>query len=274
MPEGPEVEVVRRGLLAAKGKKIETVEFANHKKYHNLNPDGFVGSSIREIERFGKYMIWFFHNGIMVLNHLGMTGIWKLISKEKWNGKLSLRHPKVIFKFVDGDWLVFEDTRIFGKFEIINELPKAITKLGPDILKEDFDYTEFLKRVRGNGRRPRKQEIGNLLLDQTVVAGCGNIYKSESLFLAKINPFKKAHQLEDEDLINLANCLISVAKDALENGGSTLRDFSSVEGYSGLMQNEFKVYGREGEPCEACGTEIEKRKQGGRSTFFCPNCQY
>lgn len=271
MPEGPEVEVVRRGLLKTKGKRIIEVRFSDHPKYSQLKGGDFVGSSIQDIERHGKFLVWKFENGIRVLNHLGMTGIWRLFAGNLQDH--TLRHPKVIFRFEDEDWLVFEDTRIFGKFERITDLPSTIKSLGPDILKENFDLSEFIRRIRGKGKQPRRQEIGKLLLDQAVVAGCGNIYKSESLFQAGISPFRKANQVKDEELTILAESLIEVAKRALSSGGSTLRDFSSVEGYSGLMQNEFLVYGRDGHPCIKCGTKIEKRKQGGRSTFFCPNCQ-
>ncbi|RMG33762.1 MAG: bifunctional DNA-formamidopyrimidine glycosylase/DNA-(apurinic or apyrimidinic site) lyase [Methanobacteriota archaeon] len=272
MPEGPEVEVVRRGLLRAKGKKIVEARFSDHPKYRYLQSENFIGTSIQDIERFGKFLVWRFENGLKVLNHLGMTGIWRLLAGNLKDHNLS--HQKVIFQLEGKEWLVFEDTRIFGKFEIINELPSSIKALGPDILKENFDLPEFIRRVRGKGKKPRRQEIGKLLLDQTVVAGCGNIYKSESLFQAGISPFREANQLKDEELKVLAESLIEVANRALSSGGSTLRDFSSVEGYAGLMQNEFLVYGQEGKPCHRCSTRIEKKKQGGRSTFYCPNCQF
>ncbi len=272
MPEGPEVEVVRRGLLQIVEKEISDAWFADHPKYRILSKNQFVGNNVKNIARYGKFLVWKFEDGLTVVNHLGMTGIWRLFSADSFDWK-SLRHPKIVFGFVNAEKLVFEDVRTFGKFEIVRELPSVIQQMGPDILKPNFDMNKFISNIRGKGKNPRRQQIGKLLLDQSIIAGCGNIYKSEALFLAKINPFCPADKISDEDLERLANALISVAKMALKSGGSTLRDFSSVEGYNGLMQNKFNVYGKEGSACIDCGNKIERVVQGGRSTFFCRVCQ-
>ncbi len=286
MPEGPEVEVVRRGLSSVLGQKIEHMLVSSHHKYRDLNPSLFANKEISAIDRHGKYLVWCFaseEETLHALNHLGMTGIWRLFSASRWEEEYlevrthkdliaHFKHYKVFFVLSSGDRLLFDDPRTFGFFRVMadrSELPE----LGPDLLAESFDLETFKANIRGKGRLERRQEIGKLLLDQRIVAGCGNIYKSEALFLAHINPFTPANHLDDEDLENLVSCLKTVMEEAVMHGGSSIRDFNSVEGYQGLMQNRFKVYGRENESCILCGHAIVKTRQGGRSTFYCPSCQ-
>ncbi len=284
MPEGPEVETVRRGLLPVVGTKILEVKVADHKKYRpqRAEIEALEGTTITDITRRGKFMVFYFEGNSRkaALNHLGMTGVWYHYSDQVWNEFdvpfEEYPHWKVYFGLDDNTHLLFVNTRTFGRFEMFTpeeiEEHKSIRTLGPDILDDEFDTDEFVKRMLGRGKS-RIKEVGKCLLDYTIVAGCGNIYKSESLFLAKINPFTPANQLSENQLRELAKRLTEVGKKALRFQGSSLRDYRMVDGYSGLMQNEFNAYDRAGDPCSVCTTPILKATQGDRSSFWCPSCQ-
>lgn len=285
MPEGPEVETIRLGLLDVTNKEIIASKVANHKmvtpiknKVHQLK-----GYQVDRIERKAKFLVWHFTKGNehkIGINHLGMTGVWYYFSDTTWN-KIhkpfeTYKHYKLYFRLEDNTHLLFVNIRTFGRFEIINadELDDypAFRNLGPDILEIPFNIDEFVKRVRGkNGKRYK--EIGKCLLDPTIVTGCGNIYKSEALFLARINPFSQVVDVKTKDLIELGVSLSKVAKLAMKHKGSTLRDYRHVDGYSGLMQNQFKVYDRAGENCTICENEVLSARQGDRTSFWCEICQ-
>lgn len=285
MPEGPEVEVVRRGLSEVIGDELMLFEVANHKKYRQLQRYISVleGYKLSEITRRGKFLIWEFtkKNSILYgLNHLGMTGVWYLFSQSKWEDEIKkpskFKHYKLHFQFSSGLHLLFIDARTFGRYEIyedkeIFELPQ-IKYLGPDILDDNFDVVKFTKRIRGI-KNNRVIEIGKALLDPKVASGCGNIYKNEALFIAKINPFTRVNLLSDAEIQNLAYALIEVGKKALLNKGTTFRDYMHVDGYSGLMQNHLMVYGKDSQPCPNCKSIIESGKQGDRTSFWCNHCQ-
>jgi len=286
MPEGPEVETIRVGLLPIVGRKITDVRVADHKKYkpQRNKIKSLQQYTISDIQRRGKFLVFYFdkHSQIITaLNHLGMTGVWYLYSDSVWQEMTTpfkdYPHWKVYFHLDDGSHLLFVNVRTFGRFEIYEpqelENHPAIAGLGPDILADEFDTDEFIQRMRGKTSRPRTKEVGKCLLDYNIVAGCGNIYKNEALFLSGINPFTPANMLTDDQLRNLGSKLSNVANLALKFKGSTLRDYRHVDGYSGLMQNQFSVYDREGEPCVNCSTAIERAFQGDRSSFWCPSCQ-
>lgn len=279
MPEGPEVETVRRGLLPVINTKIIEVTLADEKKYFAGNEKKILnlkGMQISSIIRKGKFLIWEFNNGktAHALNHLGMTGVWHLYSEKLWKKKKlkDFKHYKVYFKLDNNNHLLFINVRKFGKFRIMDLQSimerKSIAKLGPDILELPFNLEKFKINISR-----RKKEIGRALLDYTVVSGCGNIYKSESLFRAGINPFRICSDLSDNEINILAEKVSEVAQEALSNKGSTLKDFTHVDGYQGLMQNKFFVYGKKDENCEKCDSKIISEKQGDRTTFYCNNCQ-
>jgi formamidopyrimidine-DNA glycosylase len=301
MPEGPEVETVKQGLLSLIGSKIDHILVSKHKKYNNEVKaiHNLQGSIISNLTRAGKFLIWEFelinkrnknHQFLYALNHLGMTGVWRIFNQQKWlklGFKLPLdhetlemqeKHYKIAFYTNNHEVIVFSDVRTFGRFSIFDNKESiynyhAIKDLGPDILDVNFDRKEFIARVRGKTSTPKRKEIGKILLDSNVVSGCGNIYKSEALFRSKIHPLTPANKISDSKLTQLADSLGKVANLALKNKGSSLRNYNTVDGYNGLMQNEFLVYDRENLPCFTCKTLIEKFKQGDRSSYCCPNCQ-
>lgn len=284
MPEGPEVEVIREGLLAITNELIEHVLTADHKKYLPIGDHVALlqQSMITNITRYGKFLVFTFSTPakqFYALNHLGMTGSWRILQRDALEFDTNalvqqFRHYKLAF-LLQNHIVIFNDIRTFGRFEIYEDLDtilqhKSIKNLGPDILDSNFDVAEFILRMKG---RRRTQQVGKLLLNSHIVAGCGNIYKSESLFLAKILPTRQVHTLTDDELQRLANSLTNVGQTAFNSRGSTLKDYSTTNGYAGFMQNKFAVYGREGEPCINCQTAILKITQGGRSSFYCPKCQ-
>lgn len=281
MPEGPEVEIVRLGLLSLKHQIIDDIKIGNHPKYTSQRKrfEYLIGSEIDDVERRGKFLIFNFRKGketITALNHLGMTGVWHIYTDKKWNAIdkpfEKFKHYKLYFHFKSGLNALFINVRTFGKFEIMSmeeiENQPSIKKLGPDILDTPFDSQSFLRLMKR-----RKLEVGKALLNYSVIAGCGNIYKSEALFNSKINPFTRIPKLNNDEINKLGIELNKVALIALKSGGSTLKDYTHVDGYSGLMQNKFNVYGLAGEPCSMCGTILEKADQGGRTSFWCPSCQ-
>ncbi|MFV2016303.1 MAG: hypothetical protein ACC656_12795, partial [Candidatus Heimdallarchaeota archaeon] len=166
--------------------------------------------------------------------------------------------------------------RTFGQFKmydpkLIREV-NSIATLGPDILELPFQTDLFIEKMRGKHKN-RTVEIGKALLNPKIIAGCGNIYKSEALFLAKINPFKTVDLVSDKEMSNLGDALSKIGQLALKNKGTTLRDYTHVDGYSGLMQNELKIYGRKNENCLNCKSIVNTSKQGDRTTYWCSNCQ-
>jgi formamidopyrimidine-DNA glycosylase len=285
MPEGPEVETIRIGLLPVVGRTIDKITVAKHPKYKPLSESimELEGSTIADIQRRGKFLVWscLGKKELNILNHLGMTGVWYHYSHEVWDQYDDpydeYPHWKVHMQLDDSSHLLFVNVRTFGKFEVMNpeqleEYP-AIARLGPDILDDPFDTDEFIMRIRGKNSKPRTKEIGKCLLDYDIIAGCGNIYKSEALFRARINPFLPANEAKEYQLRQLGKYLSEVAHEAMKFKGSTLRDYRHVDGYSGLMQNNFRVYAREGEACLVCDAQIRAEKQGGRTSFWCPECQ-
>ena len=292
MPEGPEVETVRQGLLSILEKKILQIEVSSHKKYEPATElfAKLLGSKIVSIKRIGKLLIWEFKKArqkYYATNAFGMTGLWRILSAElstNWDGsftkntlKKRFRHFKLAFIF-DKFVAIFVDARTFGNFKIHDSLDEVmalqyVVTIGPDILSDDFNYSDFITRVRGKKSTMRKQAIGKLLLNPTIIAGCGNIYKNEALYLASIHPETPAHLVSDDKLKSLSKTLVQVAKIALASGGSTLKDFENVEGYYGLMQNKFTIYGKTGKPCRKCSSLIKSLQQGGRRSYYCPKCQ-
>ncbi len=285
MPEGPEVEVVRIGLRDVIGQTIVKVKISDNKKYlpQKKQLNQLKSSQITNIERKGKFLLWFFsknRENYAALNHLGMTGAWHLYTGDTWNSFDSpfekFKHYKLYFQLSSSDHLLFSDVRTFGQFKmydakLIREV-KSIATLGPDILELPFQTDLFIEKMRGKHNN-RTVEIGKALLNPKIVAGCGNIYKSEALFLAKINPFKTVNHVSDQELRDLGDALSKVGQLALKNKGTTLRDYTHVDGYSGLMQNELLVYGHKEENCGNCNSLVHASKQGDRTTYWCKNCQ-
>jgi formamidopyrimidine-DNA glycosylase len=287
MPELPEVETVRRGLAPAlEGKRLARVE-ARRPDLRFPLPEGFVqrltGARIERLERRAKYLLAPLDRGDVLVMHLGMTGRFDITTPE--GGHLrpgefheavgeNPKHEHVVFHTDDGVRVAYSDPRRFGFMDLIPEGGLAehpfFKGMGPEPLGRDFTVDTLVKAFTG-----RKQGPKTLLLDQRVVAGLGNIYVCEALWRAHISPLKPAGTIAKKRLGPLHQAILEVLGEAIEAGGSTLRDFAATDGALGYFQHRFCVYDREGEPCltPGCGGTVAREVQAGRSTFFCPVCQ-
>ena len=287
MPELPEVETVRIGLnRLLPGKRVKAVDFDAPKSFPNAPADVrqfLIGAEIRAVTRRAKVLMVELNNEYSLLIHLKMTG--QLVFKSDAE-RFGAGHPNdslvhalpdksthVTLTFTDDSHLFFNDQRKFGWMRLLPtvEIPQLdfFQKVGPEPLGADFTAEDFIKRIR----RRAKSMIKAVLLDQTVVAGVGNIYADESLWGAKIHPETRVHMLSDAQLTTLFNELQSVLRLAIKKGGSTNHTYVNAEGKKGSYMNFARVFRREGLPCPRCGTTIIKIRAAGRGTHLCPYCQ-
>jgi formamidopyrimidine-DNA glycosylase len=272
MPELPEVENVRRNLEAlVVGKTIESVEVRLPRIIRT--PDDVVrfcielsGKVITGVGRRGKYLL-FSVPPYTLVSHLRMEGRYGLLHK----GDLLEPHTHVIFHFTDGDELRYRDVRQFGTMDLItseNDWPAGFRKLGPEPLDESFTAIDLYQTLHR-----RKAPVKALLLDQTCIAGLGNIYVDESLFMARIHPERSGNSLSEAEVDILLVQIREVIRRAIAAGGSSIRSYVDGYGRHGGFQMELNVYGRTGQPCVNCGMPIEKTRVAGRGTHYCSNCQ-
>jgi formamidopyrimidine-DNA glycosylase len=292
MPELPEVETVRRGLEPwIDGATIEKVAL-NRADLRFAFPQDLAqaieGTTIISVGRRAKYLLLGLSNGKTVLSHLGMTGSWRFaehaIDKPPryYETEPVPKHDHMVWTISHPkhgrSHLIYADPRRFGFIALYDDLADSpyLKGLGPEPLGNDFNAAEMAEKFLG-----KKTPIKSALLDQRVVAGLGNIYVAEALHRSHILPTVLAGRLVTPKgkpkpvLEDLANAVRQVLIEAIEVGGSTLRDFRNAEGGSGYFQHRFAVYDREGEPCPTplCTGTIARIVQSGRSTFFCPVCQ-
>lgn len=273
MPELPEVETVRKGLekLVLKAT-IESVDvYWDRIISGSIEPTEFkrilMGERIIEFDRRGKYIIIRFKQWALV-SHLRMEGKYEV---EESSAPLK-KHTHVVFHLADGRDLRYLDVRKFGRMTLVpigeEFTATGIKLLGPEPTVETFDEAIFYKTLQ-----TKKRAIKPLLLDQKIVAGLGNIYVDEALFLAKIHPLRTANSLRKIEVSQLHEAIIKVLGDAVEAGGTTIRTYQNALGEAGSFQVKLSVYGKKVLPCVRCGTPIEKIKVAQRGTHFCPNCQ-
>jgi len=286
MPELPEVETVRRGLQPVlEGARLSRVE-ARRADLRFPFPDGFVqrltGARIEKLERRAKYLMARLDRGETLVMHLGMSGRFEIARPEgsarpgEFHYALDPdpKHAHVVFETEAGGRVTYYDPRRFGYMDLIETTALAghpwFAGLGPEPLSDDFDARRLVEAFAG-----RKQGPKTLLLDQRVVAGLGNIYVCEALHRARISPFKPAGGVEAARLGPLVANVREVLQEAIEAGGSSLKDYAAADGALGYFQHRFRVYDREGEPCPnpGCKGVIGRQAQAGRSTFYCPVCQ-
>ncbi len=278
MPELPEVETIRLSLhkkLANKTIKNVTVR---HPKQFVGNPQDIIGQKVISVFRIGKVISIKLSNGLYISVHLKMSGQ-LLFAADKKLSKFNSSIPfaetdtmpgkttRVIIDFDDGSTLFFNDLRTFGWMKV-GKKPEG--PLSVDVLSPDFTE-EFLQSITSKTRKPIKV----LLMDQDALAGIGNIYANDSLFIAKINPLRKSNTLTQDEIASLHKAIQEIIDEGLLHKGSSARDevYILPDGSKGGYQNHFKVYHRENKPCLRCKTPIKRVKQGGRSSFYCPVCQ-
>lgn len=287
MPELPEVETIRIGLAKLlPGKKIAAVDFDWPKSFPNAPADVqkfLIGASVTEVKRRAKVLLIELSSNYSLVIHLKMTG--QLVYRggdEKFGaghpnesliGELPDRSTRVTLSFADGSMLFFNDQRKFGWVRLM-PTPEVMNldffkKVGPEPLSADFDW----KQLRDRLQRRKKTSIKAALLDQTVVAGIGNIYADESLWGAKIHPATLVKDVPETKLKKLYLEIVFVLKLAIEKGGSTDKNYVSAEGKRGSYLSFARVFRREGESCPRDGAIVEKSRVAGRGTHTCPVCQ-
>jgi formamidopyrimidine-DNA glycosylase len=272
MPEMPEIETIARQLRRTIiGKRIAEVRLSGlplRKPIAGTFPAMLRGRTIQKIMRRGKYLVVEMKPKAFWLIHLGMSG--RILSRATANAACS--HTHAIFKFSDTTELEYRDPRRFGllaAYEVLRpgQIPE-LSFLGKDPLSSGLNpgwLSTLLQKSR--------QEIKSFLLDQHKIAGLGNIYACESLFLAQIHPARRCHTLNSEDASRLVVAIRKVLRAAIKNNGTSFSDFRDSDGNRGSNQSFLMVFQREGEKCIRCSALVRRMRQGNRSSFYCSNCQ-
>lgn len=272
MPELPEVETVRRTLTPAIGGRIQAVWDSGMGLHMKRKPPRaalrkLVGSRITGVRRIGKYLLVDTDGPSSLLVHLGMTGRLRIHAKDDPRAK----HTHLVLA-LGAKELRFSDPRRFGQIDVVERAIErehsALSVLGPDPLTDGIDDVAFHARAKG-----KKAMLKAFVLDQSVIAGVGNIYASEALWRAKLRPTTRAHRLTLDRARVLAAAIREVIAHALEHGGTTLNDFVAADGAVGENADYLWVYDRKGLPCPRCKTPIKRSVLQGRATYFCPTCQ-
>ncbi len=283
MPELPEVETVKRGLARLLlGRVVSSVDFDWPKSFPNAESDVqafLVGAKIVEVKRRAKVLLIGLDSAHSLVIHLKMTGQLVYRGEESFGaghpnsslvGQLPDKSTRVIFQFQDGSKLFFNDQRKFGWVRLLPtaEVPNIdfFKRVGPEPLNNDFTAEEFIQRIR----RRNNTSVKAALLDQTVVAGIGNIYADEALFKAKIHPAMRVKDISNAKLNKLLHSARSVLQLSIDKGGSSDKNYVNAEGKRGSYLGFAQVFRREGQPCKVCGHSIEKIRVAGRGTHICP----
>jgi formamidopyrimidine-DNA glycosylase len=273
MPELPEVETVRRRLAPVlEGAEIVRAEIDDPRLTRPVEPaivsESLVGEMITSVERRGKYLLWRLASGRTLVIHLRMTGSFRHAGA----GQLpDDAHRRATLTLDTGAEVAYRDVRRFGTWELLEPdhlRPYFAARLGPEPLAASFSAARLGALAAG-----RRVSVKGFLLDQRRLAGIGNIYADEALWRARIHPLRPAGALDPDELARLHRAVRASLRRGVELQGSTLRDYVTPDGDGGGMQHEFHVYGRGGEPCDRCGTPIERIVVAGRGTWFCRSCQ-
>jgi formamidopyrimidine-DNA glycosylase len=288
MPELPEVETVRRGLEPAMvGKRIVRADVRRPDlrwPFPEGMADRLTGAKVERLRRRSKYVLGDLDTGETVLIHLGMSGRMTIAAPEGGPKDMMgdfhhlhpapAKHDHVVLDMEDGTRITFNDARRFGSWDMFatdtGEAHKLLAVLGPEPLGNAFDEAYFKAALKG-----KNSPIKSALLDQRIVAGLGNIYVCEALWRTGISPLRKAGSLSGKRVASLVPAIRQVLGEAIESGGSSLKDYRQADGELGYFQHSFAVYGREGEPCKTSGCKgmIQRAVQSGRSSFYCNVCQ-
>jgi formamidopyrimidine-DNA glycosylase len=266
MPELPEVETIKRDLKSVIiGKKIKNVEIRRAKTIKEPNIEDFVkgvkGKEIKDISRRGKLLILKLSTQYLII-HLRMTG--QIIYGDK------RQESKVAFLFSNGKYLNFLDRRMMGEIRLINNwqtLP-FVQKMGPEPLDKEFNLEKFREMLKG-----KKEKIKPLLMNQSFIAGIGNLYAAEILFRARVNPLRSVDNLSSTETREIYSATKDVLREGIKCRGSSVDTYRDAYGKKGNFAQKLQVYGRTGKPCFKCGTPIKKIDLAGRGTYFCPVCQ-
>jgi len=267
VPELPEVETIRAQLAPRlEGRTLTSVEILDPRLTRPYDlfevAEELEGDVVLAVERRGKYLVLRLESGLALLVHLRMTGGF---------GFTPRTHERAVLQLDDGSRLAYRDVRRFGTWLVLESPdiePYLATKNGFEPLSRRFTVAWLAFRLAA-----RRAPLKAVLLDQRVVAGLGNIYADEALWRARVNPLRPANGLGAAEVARVHRAIRAALRAGIERQGSTLRDYATPDGAEGSMQDEFRVYGRDGEPCPRCRTTISKTRASGRGTWFCPRCQ-
>lgn len=286
MPELPEVETVRLQLRhKVAGKTIDSVEVFHNKTvaFDEQIEDRLKKKTIADIDRIGKLMIFSFvdEDDTFLLSHLKMTGQFFFMDEQgdavggghtftQTDLDLPTKHTRVTFHFTDKTALHFNDMRLFGYTKLANksEMEAARANFGPEPIHKEFDCDWFTEKLR-----KRKTPVKAALLDQSFIAGLGNIYVDEALWRAKVRPTRRADRVTKKEAAELCAAAGDVMNESIAVGGTTFQHFKDTGGENGNFTDYLKVFGKQGTTCERCGTTIKKIRCAGRGTHYCPGCQ-
>ncbi|MCB0408082.1 MAG: bifunctional DNA-formamidopyrimidine glycosylase/DNA-(apurinic or apyrimidinic site) lyase [Bdellovibrionales bacterium] len=276
MPELPEVETVKRGLNEllkkheAKIIGLKTSKEALRFPYPKGLKNQLENKKITSIDRRAKYLLFMIGDGPTLVSHLGMTGNWRELQPGE---NQFLKHDHFRLLLESGHQWIYNDSRRFGFLDIVDPVDLKTSKwfhhLGPEpTTSKEFDENYLFAKTR-----KKQAPIKNVIMDQTIVVGVGNIYASEALFLAGVDPKKLAGKVSKEECRKIVVSISKVLKAAIRLGGTTIRDFKSAGGSEGYFAQNLQVYGRKGESCFQCHTTIQKSVLAGRATYWCKKCQ-
>jgi formamidopyrimidine-DNA glycosylase len=274
MPELPEVETIRSKLAPRlTGRRIERVEIRDPRLTRPEPPEAVAGAlegeRIADVHRRGKYLVVVLESGRHLLVHLRMTGNVLYPAPE---GTEDDPYVRAVVSLDNRSDVVYRDVRRFGTWELLEpgelEAYFAARRLGGEPLESTFTAKRLGRALAG-----RRAPVKSALLDQRAAAGIGNIYADEALWYARVHPLRPAGELGAAEVAALRAGIRKALRLGVRRQGATLRDYRGADGERGGMQHEFRVYGREGEPCERCGTPIAKTRAAGRGTWYCPTCQ-
>lgn len=280
MPELPEVEtIVRRLQTVLPGKKVAEVVVLRNKSFQG-DTALLSGKKIRQVARRAKVIVLTLDDDLCILIHLKMTGQLIYVDGPSRLGgghptadfiqQLPAKHTRIVARFADDTTLFFNDQRVFGWWKVANTASRddELSRYAPDVIDPEITVS-YLQQKFSRRHSPIKVTI----MDSSIISGVGNIYACDGLFEAGIDPTRPADSLNRREIAQLLKSLRTVILQGIELGGATIKDYMNIDGLSGGYQQVIRVYGREGLPCFTCGTPIQRIKQGGRSTYFCSQCQ-
>ena len=267
MPELPEVETIKNELLpSVVGQRFISVTIYDVRLVRQPSSEELClelpGKVVKSLERRGKYLMFHLSSGEALIFHLRMTGALLLNS-----GQID-RYTRAAFRFDNGSQLIFVDRRRLGVLWLVEDAQDVVGKLGTEPLSAEFTAKSLAYQLR-----KRQAPIKAILLDQALIAGIGNMYADEALFVARIHPSRRANSLSSHETKTLYDAIVKVLRAAISNKGASIDTYRRPDGELGTAQSNFYVAHRGGEPCPVCGASIQRLAIRNRGSYFCPNCQ-